>query len=130
MSNIPAPIVTVVPTESWTLLTEASQPVSEKALIYVTTPGLTDIPAPAFYTTFTSVYVDAAGAVMLLLPAAINLGAGMQWLIKDTSGNASSNNITIEGNGYDLDQSSSFVINANNGDITLEWNGTAMSIIT
>lgn len=130
MSNIPAPIVTVIQQENWTLLTEASGPVSEKAIIEITTPGTTTLPAPVFFTTFTSVYVNAPGAVTIEMPAASTMGAGMQWLIKDLSGNAGTYNITVEGNGYNLDASSSFTINVNNGDITLEWNGIGMSIVT
>jgi hypothetical protein len=56
--------------------------------------------------------------------------AGQQWTIKDEAGTAqSSNNITISGNGANIDGASTFVINTNYGAATLYWNGTNFFVI-
>jgi len=67
-------------------------------------------------TTITNEEIDiivvntTSGAVTLTLPAAPD--DGLYFYIKDT-GNAGTNSITIDGNGNNIDASTSFVINTN-----------------
>ncbi len=50
---------------------------------------------------------------------------GQVWTIKDEAGTAqSANNITVSGNGVNIDGAATFVINTNFGSIDLYWNGT------
>lgn len=56
--------------------------------------------------------------------------AGQYWTIKDEAGTAqSSNNITISGNGANIDGSSTYVININYGSVTIYWNGSNFFVI-
>lgn len=56
--------------------------------------------------------------------------AGQSWTIKDEAGTAqSANNITISGNGANIDGASTFVINTNYGSATVYWNGTNFFVI-
>jgi hypothetical protein len=56
--------------------------------------------------------------------------AGQIWTIKDEAGTAAStNNITISGNGVNIDNASTYVITTNYGSVTLYWNGTKFFII-
>lgn len=49
--------------------------------------------------------------------------------IKDFNGNASINNIVVDGNGNNIDGNSIFTMNSNYGNLDLLWNGTSWSII-
>ncbi len=70
-----------------------------------------------------------ASARTITMPNA-GMIAGQSWTIKDEAGTAqSANNITVSGNGANIDGSSTYVINVNYGSITLYWNGTAFFII-
>jgi hypothetical protein len=57
------------------------------------------------------------------------LVAGQTWTIKDQTGGAAANNITVSGNGANIDNSPTFVININLGAITLYCDGTNFFII-
>jgi len=53
---------------------------------------------------------------------------GQIWTIKDESGAAATNNITISGNGANIDGAATFVINNNFGAVNIYWNGSAFFI--
>lgn len=50
------------------------------------------------------------------------------WTIKDESLAASVNNITIDGNGHNIDGAATFPINTNGGSVDIYWSGTAFFI--
>ncbi len=65
-----------------------------------------------------------ASARTITMPNA-GLLAGQRWTIKDEAGTAqSANNITISGNGANIDGAASFVINTNFGCVDIYTNGT------
>lgn len=49
---------------------------------------------------------------------------GKTYIIKDGKGDAATNNITVNGNGKNIDGAASFVININYGSLSLVYNGT------
>lgn len=65
--------------------------------------------------------------ITITLPLSPVVGFSME--IKDAAGNASVNNITINGNGYNLDGASSFTIDTNYQCITIRFVGTRWSIV-
>lgn len=70
-----------------------------------------------------------ASARTITMPNA-GMVAGQSWTIKDQAGTAqSANNITISGNGANIDGASTFVINTNYGSATLYFDGTNFFII-
>lgn len=54
---------------------------------------------------------------------------GQIWTIKDESGGAAANNITVSGNGRNIDGSSTFIINTNYGSIEVYFNGVNFFVI-
>jgi hypothetical protein len=69
----------------------------------------------------------SGGAKVINLPATPLIGDLYQ--IKDKTGNAAANTITINGNGNNIDSSSSYLINANYGTVILVFNGTSWSVL-
>lgn len=70
-----------------------------------------------------------ASARTITMPNA-GMVAGQSWTIKDQAGTAqSANNITISGNGANIDGASTFVINTNYGSASLYFDGTNFFII-
>lgn len=57
------------------------------------------------------------------------LVTGKSWTIKDESGGAATNNITISGNGANIDGSPTFAINTNYGAVTIYYNGSNFFIV-
>jgi hypothetical protein len=53
---------------------------------------------------------------------------GQRWTIKDESGGAAGNNITVNGNGYLIDGAATFPISTNYGSMDLYYNGSAFYI--
>lgn len=87
---------------------------------------ITAASATATPNTVYSYLINRAGAVTLNLPAVAGLTAGTRIEVKDISGNASTNNITIDANGSEtIDGALTFVINTNYESVTLETDGTA-----
>ena len=70
---------------------------------------------------------STAAARTITMPAG-TLTAGQWWRIKDESGGAATNNITISGNGYNIDGAASVVINTNYGSMDIYTNGLAYFI--
>jgi hypothetical protein len=58
-----------------------------------------------------------------------SLSVSQRWTIKDESLAASINNITVYGNGANIDGNPNYVINVNGGAVDIYWNGTAFFII-
>lgn len=65
-----------------------------------------------------------SGAGQVNLPPAAALKTGKKLVIQDSSGNASLNNITISGNGSNINGASSVAISTDYGRRTCRWNGT------
>jgi hypothetical protein len=58
-----------------------------------------------------------------------SLTAGQIWIIKDESGGAATHNITVSGNGSNIDGAATNVIASNYGSIQLYWSGSNFFII-
>jgi hypothetical protein len=72
--------------------------------------------------------VNFSGGVTLTMPNSA-LVIGQQWRIKDESGNAAANNITLNGNGVNIDGMSTYVINNNYGSVDIYYNGTQFYLV-
>lgn len=126
MTDLPAPLVDRVTALTWFTLDEVPT-VNDITVTDITQVGSTVLPGST--TGVNLVFVNAPGVVNITLPLLLLLIVGQRWLIKDTSGLAGTNTITVSGNGYTIDADASFTINANYGDVELQWNGTTMSIV-
>ena len=73
------------------------------------------------------ILVSGSSAVTIYLPAVPE--DGMAFIIKDISGNALNNNITIDGNGLNLEINGSATINTNYGALEFMYDSTAQWII-
>jgi len=73
------------------------------------------------------IIVDTSAARTINLLASPTLGK--TYIIKDYIGSASINNITVQGNGANIDGASSYLMNSNYSSITVIYNGTAWSIV-
>lgn len=103
---------TVIPVGTTTVAAYTQTPTDYQVLITDATVGVSNTSAPRTIT----------------MPNA-NMAIGQQWTIKDESGGAFTNNITISGNGANIDGSSTTLLNTNYGAVTLYWNGSAFFII-
>ncbi|GAF83326.1 unnamed protein product, partial [marine sediment metagenome] len=74
------------------------------------------------------VLVNPTAPTTVYLPAAPDTGTAFK--IKDYGPNALANNITIDGNGKDIDGNGTALINTNYGAIELVYNGTAWFILS
>lgn len=91
---------------------------------------VTDVTTPT-YTALATDYMlcvdTATNAVIITLPSGI---LGTVYMIKDCSGDADTNNITIQGSGGQLvDGSSGATINTPHGSVQLVFNGVEWSIV-
>jgi hypothetical protein len=90
---------------------------------------VTDVTTPT-YTALATDYMlcvdTATSAVTITLPIGI---LGTVYMIKDCSGNADTNNITIQGTGGQLVDGSSALINTPYGNVQVIFNGTEWSIV-
>ena len=96
---------------------------------------------PAFFSKTSTFTADAkydvygvntsGGAVTVNLPAIATLPAGKTYTIKDTGGQASSNNITLDANADErIDGQTTHAISTNGGAITIIADGNAWSILS
>ena len=69
----------------------------------------------------------SGGPITVTLP--VDTADGEVYIIKDTSGNALTNNITISGNGNAIEGSGTLVLNTPYASATLLFNGTTWSVI-
>jgi hypothetical protein len=84
----------------------------------------------AVLTTDTYIGINFAGGVSIALPSGASVVQGKFLVLKDESGAAGINNITVNANGGDtIDGQSSFTLALNYGSITLLWNTNHWSII-
>jgi len=81
----------------------------------------------AVLTTDTIIGINRAGAVTVNLLAA-PATTGTIWIIKDVSGAAAANNITVAA-AANIDGAASTVINVNYGSLTIFWNGSTYFVI-
>lgn len=73
--------------------------------------------------------VTSTAAPRTITMPASGMEIGQQWRIKDESGGAATNNITVSGNGANIDGAANTTININYGSIDIYWNGTAFFIV-
>lgn len=71
---------------------------------------------------------NRAGTIGITLVSAVGLGLGRRIIVKDNSGAASTNNITITSSGANIDGAATYVISTNYGSITLIYNGTQWNV--
>jgi len=72
---------------------------------------------------------DNSSARTITMPNS-GMAIGQRWSVKDQAGTAASaNNITISGNGANIDGAATYVINTNFGSVDLYWNGSNFFII-
>lgn len=93
-------------------------------IVHVTTPGAYP------YTTLASdfvILVDSSSAKTINLIATPS--TGQTYRIKDNVGSAAANNITISGNGRNIDGAASVSITTNYGSRDLVYNGTQWNVL-
>src|SRR5215831_12614596 len=120
-SDLPPPLVDFVPTLKWYTL-QAGLGNMLKQITSIVVAGASQLNgSPA---TYNEVYVNAPGPVTLTMPHDNLLVAGQEWSIKDTSGHALTNNITVVPSGPTdrIDGQPLFVLNSNWSSLTLTWN--------
>lgn len=72
---------------------------------------------------------STSGPITLTLPLVASVPSGQEFVIKDESGQAGVNNITVDGNGSQIDGQSTFVLSASREGIKCISRGTFWSII-
>lgn len=70
----------------------------------------------------------SAGSITITMPSS-SLVTGQRWTVKDESGTAAVSNITISGNGKNIDGAASYVINTNYGAVDLYYSGSQFYLI-
>ena len=65
---------------------------------------------------------DTAAAVTVTLPAAPT--TGQQYIVADSAGTAATHNITVDGNGNNINGAATLTMSTNYEVITLTFNGT------
>lgn len=70
---------------------------------------------------------DTSAARTMTMPI-VGTQAGQIWTIKDESGAASVNNITIDGNGYNIDGAATYPISTDYGSVEIYFSGSAFFI--
>jgi len=92
--------------------------------VNVTTPGAYP------YTALTTDYlikIDTSSARTINLLASPE--TGREYIVKDTVGSAAANNITVSGNGKNIDGAASYTMNINYASITVVYNGSEWSVV-
>lgn len=67
-----------------------------------------------------------AGGITITLPPFMPVRA-ITMVVKDLNGNAGSSNITINGNGHNIDGSATYTMNVNFASVMLRWNPTSLT---
>jgi len=73
--------------------------------------------------------VTSTAAARTLTMPIVGIVAGQTWRFKDESGGAATNNITVNGNGYNIDGAATYVININYGAIDIYFSGSAFFVL-
>lgn len=97
---------------------------SSGRIVNVTSPGAYP------YTALTTDYlilVDTSSARTINLLGSPT--SGRTYVIKDNVGSAAANNITVNGNGSNIDSAASYTININYSSITVIYNGSTWSLV-
>ena len=71
---------------------------------------------------------SSSSMITITMPAS-GATPGQRWTIKDEGGDAAVNNITVSGNGFNIDGVVTFVMNTNFESIDIYWTGTQFFII-
>jgi len=126
-SDLPPPLVDFVPTLQWYTL-QAGLGNMLKKITTIVAAGASQLNGSP--STYNEVYVNAPGPVTITMPHDNLLIQGQEWSIKDASGHAFTNNITVvPSTSTDrIDGAGQFVLNSNWASLTLTWNGTGYSI--
>ncbi len=95
--------------------------------VNVTLIGNSDSPYAILITDYIVPVDSTSGTVVLTLRSSPAIGE--TYIIKDVNGNALVNNITVDGNGNDIDGLSTQIINLNYKSLTLTFTGAQWSII-
>jgi len=82
---------------------------------------------PIYNATSGNYYIGCSGTTTVNLPATPL--SGNEYTISDLKGNALTNNITINGNGFNINTGAFALINTNNGSITVLFNGVIWNVI-
>ena len=128
MADLPAPLVDVVPPLTWFNLVEGGS-VTIQEIINITNVGVTHVPQN--FGTFAAIYVNAPGVVTLTMPVRAKMAPGQRWTIKDISGSAGVNTITVNTpDGTLIDGQASITIALDYGALVIEWDGTAFAVIS
>ena len=90
------------------------------------------IPTAVSYPVLTSdviIGVTSTSSARTITMPNSGMTTGQRWTIKDESGGAATHNITISGNGADIDGSTTYVMNSNYQAVDIYWNGTNFFIV-
>ena len=91
----------------------------------VTTISSSDSPYSVSTSTDYLLIQTSGGVVRVVLPLASVMGSGRRFMIKDATGNAATNNITIAVSGTDtIDGASSFVVDVNFASVSVLSDGS------
>lgn len=96
-------------------------------------PGAVNVKTPAAGSNYNALVSDFAifcnfnAARSVILPT--TPFPGQSYRIKDISNNAATNNITVDGNGINIDAAATYAINTNYGSIDVIYNGTTWSVL-
>jgi hypothetical protein len=78
----------------------------------------------------TDYYIGCSAGITVTLPNGATLTAGKQYVIKDESGNAAVNHVTIQPyTGNLIDGQTSLVLVINYGSVSLYWTGSRWSVV-
>lgn len=125
MSDLPHPLVDFVPPLTWYTLQEGTGNLL-KTLTTITLAGTTQLPGSP--STYNDIYVNAPGAVTIVLPLLSQMFEGQEWLVKDIGGNGAAAPITVQaGDAYVIEGFPSYLINNNYGYMSFIWNGASFS---
>ena len=91
----------------------------------VTTVSSSDSPYSVSTSTDYLLVQTSGGVVRVVLPLAADMGSGRRFMIKDSTGNATTNNITIAVSGTDtIDGASSFTVDVNFASVSVLSDGS------
>jgi len=100
--------------------------------IYVSgASSLTDVvidAGPTYNATNDDDYIGSSGITTVILPSSPTIGKEIT--IADTKGDGNTNNVTIQGNGNNINDNATATINTDYGSFTIVWNGVVWNVIS